>query len=55
MFWDRFVCDNGGTLVPAEVLYGPQEFRITEEGTLAFSMEDPFTNNTEAVSYNKTD
>jgi len=31
-----FQCSNGGTLVPAEILYGPQEYyNISQEGTLS--------------------
>jgi len=31
-----FLCKNGGTLVPAEILYGPQDYyNISEEGTLS--------------------
>jgi len=51
----KFVCPGGAKLVPAEVLYGPQEFRISEDGKLAFEALDPYNNVTESVSYDTSD
>ena len=52
---DKFVCPGKSKLVPAEVMYGQQDFRITEDGKLVFDALDPYINVTESVTYETSD
>ena len=52
---DQFVCGEGAQLVPAEVLYGPQVFSVTENRELSFELQDFYRNVTENVTYISSD
>eukprot|EP00092_Neocalanus_flemingeri_P027236 GFUD01029537.1.p1 GENE.GFUD01029537.1~~GFUD01029537.1.p1 ORF type:complete len:523 (+),score=137.88 GFUD01029537.1:393-1961(+) len=51
----RFVCQEGSTLVPAEVVYGPQDFRLSSAGEMNFQVQNYETNLTEIVTYKSSE
>ena len=51
----KFVCQEGAKLVPAEAIFGPQDFKLSPTGELNIEVQDFYTNLTELYTYNSSD